>query len=107
MGGSVEIDVLRRYERDVLETIGRLRSIMRDAVNSVNLPVYRLGVAAFADAEELAEWLRWRVTEGWVPPTEPAYSHFDDLVRVLAGEILDLFDLWVGESGNYEDDEGV
>jgi len=104
MGANVDIDVLRRHERDVLETIGRLRSLMRD---TVYLPDYGMGLGAFADAEELAEWLRWRVTEGWLPPTEPAYTHFDDLVRVLAGEILDLYVLWVRESGNYEDDGGV
>lgn len=103
MGNTVEIDVLRRHERDILETIGRLRSIMRD---TVYVPEYGLGNGEFVHAEELADWLRWRVTEGWRPGTEPAYAHFDDLVRVMAGEILDLYTIWVRESGDYEAEEG-
>jgi hypothetical protein len=89
-----EIDVMRYHERNVLPTVGRLRTLIRD---TIHMPDYGLGTGEFAEAEELAEWLRWRVTEGWRSPENPTWSHFDDLVRMLAAEVLDHFELWVRE----------
>jgi hypothetical protein len=55
-----------------------------------------------ADLEEIAIWLRWRINEGWQAQLEGGQArtqHYDSLVRALAGEALDLYDIWAQENG--------
>ena len=62
------------------------------------------------ELEDLAAWLRWRVGEGWQPhlgdAPQPRTQHYDSLVRVLAGEALDLYEAWALENGLRDPEEG-
>lgn len=64
-----------RYEHSVITAASALHSY---AVGSFDAPMDEM--------RELAEWLEWRITEGW--SHGPNNSVFDDIVRQLASQAL-------------------
>lgn len=46
------------------------------------------------DIDILADWLRLRITEQWHPSEQSLVRSYDDQVRMLAVEALDVHERW-------------
>ena len=53
-------------------------------------------ITPLEELQKDVEWLRWRINECWDPSEDPHTQHYDDLVRTLAAEAVDLYDHFVG-----------
>jgi len=78
-----------KYDQSILEVAESIVSHLkgtRDPVKSIE------------EIQEDVEWLRWRINECWDPPENLHTQHYDDLVRMLAAEAVDLYDHFVGKA---------
>lgn len=79
-------------------TIGNLRKYSYSVVDVTRRIVENITGSrddtTFDDVDILAEWLRWRITDQWHPSELPLTRSYDDQVRMLAIEALDVHALW-------------
>lgn len=78
-----------RYERSVIDTA-------RNLVECTNGTAVHMSPRDF---EMLSVWLRWRISEAWTASRQPRTLYYDSLVRVMAGEALDIYEMWAKENG--------
>lgn len=52
------------------------------------------GTSDFTATDELADWLRWRITEGWYKTVIETHATYDAVLRMLAVEVLKAWDAY-------------
>ena len=72
-----------KYKMSVLEISRTLAEHARGTLDGVDQQTL----------DEYADWLRWKINEGWDDrePSSDAFSYYDTLVRMMAAEALDLY----------------